>query len=249
MVVQGVMRWHGEAVGARAQSFGLREHFGDGANVVQYVGGNPVIRLDNLGLEFAMDMQFATSEGVGMQAIQNGSYVAYVGVASTPGYTAFTAGAGSLGAMPGLLGGGTFAGANLSLAAKIVVALGGGAIIGHQMFAAMGGGQNGDSFSLLPGFSAQWRKHDSSMAQTLQMKAKNSRDRVDQGIWDADSQDVARLLVASGQIQPGRDFTGRLPLPPGLARVFEGGTGSARPASGMFVRWQHDRILNLYPVR
>jgi hypothetical protein len=75
-----------------------------------------------------------------MQATQGGSYVAYVGAASTPGYTAFTAGAGSLGAMPGLLGGGTFAGANLSLAAKIMVALGGGAIIGHQMMAAMGGG-------------------------------------------------------------------------------------------------------------
>jgi len=41
--------------------------------------------------------------------------------------------------MPGLLGGGMFAGGNLSIAAQFVVALGGGAIIGHQMMATMGG--------------------------------------------------------------------------------------------------------------
>lgn len=93
-----------------------------------------------------------------MQATQGGSYVAYMSVATAPGYTAFTAGAGSIGAMPGLLGGGMFAGANLSLGANLVNTLGGGALIGHQMMAAMGGG-DGYEVQLTPDAEATHRRN------------------------------------------------------------------------------------------
>jgi hypothetical protein len=61
LVVQSDLGYHGDALGGSVQGFDLAAHYGDGANVYEYVGSDPLGGSDPMGLmEFSMAGQLAT---------------------------------------------------------------------------------------------------------------------------------------------------------------------------------------------
>jgi len=100
-------------------------------------------------------------------------------------------------------------------------------------------------FECWPGMSSEYKKHAPGRSHRLYMKAKGTPTGPPQGAFNVSEHVVADLLAS--RLKPGVPFTGHIPAPAGMARVFMPGTGKELPSTMIKVEWNGKRIQKLHP--